>query len=231
MKKQREREERIKKFFNERIIRNGQESFSNKINLRNDSEIMILNFLKKQIDPKKKVLDMGCGEGRFSRYFIEKGTRIYSIDFSEEYIKICKNTLKNGRFKVGSITNIPFKNDNFDYIFCVDVLQHVPKLEKAIHELKRVLKKDGIIIIIDKNKFGLHKRYLIPEIFIQKYKELTETRYNGFKEQWFNPKRFNTLLKTEFKNSEYDYLIEKNKSIIFKIIPQLNWFVSWKARK
>jgi ubiquinone/menaquinone biosynthesis C-methylase UbiE len=225
------KEKDIKNFFNKRIQIQGDSNFSPEIGDKNDSGFMILDFLKKRINQKKKILDAGCGEGRFSRYFIENKANITSMDFSEEYIRLAKKNLKKGRFVIGSVTNLPFKDNSFDFIFSVDVLQHVPDLEKAIKEFFRVLRKGGALIIVDKNKFGLHKKYLIPGRLIQKYKELTGWRYSSFKERWFNPKEFKEKLSRIFKEVEYEYLIENNKNQIFKIFPKLNLFVAWTAKK
>jgi ubiquinone/menaquinone biosynthesis C-methylase UbiE len=225
------KEKEIKKFFNKRIQVQGDKSFSPDIGARNDSGYMILDFLKNNLDAKKKILDAGCGEGRFSKYFIEKGVNITSMDFSEEYVRLAKKKIGKGKFIVGSVTKLPFKDKSFDYIFSVDVLQHVPDLKKAIREFHRVLKKGGVLIVIDKNKFGVHRKYLIPHRLIQKCKEMTGWRYSGFRERWFSPKKFREELAKRFKEAKFEYLMEKNKSKIFKTFPKLNFFVAWTAKK
>jgi len=224
------KEEKIKKFFNERIKLRGEKTFKAEIDKNNLSGQKILDYLKKNIG-NGVILDAGCGEGRFSKYFIEKGAKIKSMDFSKEYVKIAKKNIGKGDFILGSVTNIPFKDESFDYIFSVDVLQHVPKTDKAIQEFYRVLKKNGELIIIDKNKFGLNSKYFVPQKIIQKYKEATEWRYEEFKEKWFNPRKLKRKLEKVFPKATYEYLIEEEKTKIFKIIPALNLFVAWKAIK
>jgi ubiquinone/menaquinone biosynthesis C-methylase UbiE len=192
---------------------------------------MILSFLQKEVPKNKKILDAGCGEGRFSKYFIEEGYPITSMDFSIEYVKMDKKKMPRGKFVVGSVTDMPFKSNSFDCIFCVDVLQHVPDLEKAIKEFRRVLKKGGKLILIDKNKYGLHKKYMIPKILIQKYRQIVEWRYSGFKERWFSPKKFNKLISKYFEKTEYHYLMESKKNFMFRLFPKLNLYVVWSAIK
>ncbi len=226
-----EKEKRLQDFFNKRIKVQGDENFVPEIGEKNDSGWMILNFLKSHIRNKGKILDAGCGEGRFARYFIEKGFNLIGMDFSEEYVRLAKKKIGKGKFVVGSVTNIPFKDNSFDYIFTVDVLQHVPDLRQALSELYRVLKKEGVLIVVDKNKFGLHRRYLVPHRLIQKYRELTQWRYKGFKERWFNPEKFTKTLLTQFKEVKQVYLIEKNKSRLFYLFPKLNFFSAWVAKK
>ena len=226
------KEEKIKDFYNKRIKKLGDEKFLAEITEENISGGMILSFLKENIkDKKKKILDAGCGEGRFSRYFIENGYDITGMDFSEEYVRVAKKNLKKGKFVVGSVTRIPFKDNSFDYIFSVDVFQHIPDLEKALAETYRVLKKEGSLIIIDKNKYGLNKKYLIPQKLIKNIRDLRTWKYSGYKEKWFSPKKLRKILNKLFRNVKYKYLIEKNKKKIFYSLPQLNLFVAWIAKK
>lgn len=222
-------EAQTKKFFNERIINNGWDKFSSDIG-DNPAGKMIFKYLATHMDIEKRILDAGCGEGRFTKPFIMEGVDIVGMDFAEEYVKMDRAKLK-GVFVVGSVTNIPFKEEHFDYVFCVDVLQHVLNLDKALSEFHRVLKKGGTLFIIDKNKYGLHRKYLIPERLIQKYKELTQKRYRGFKERWFKPEELKKKLSNIFQSTYYEYLIEENKAKIFHKIPQLNLFVVWSAKK
>jgi ubiquinone/menaquinone biosynthesis C-methylase UbiE len=226
------KEEKIKTFFNERIKSRGDGEFTPEVGKTNFAGHAILDFLKNHIETKnKRILDAGCGEGRFSKYFIDMHADIVSMDFSEEYIRVNKKNMPKGKFIVGSVTKIPFPDDTFDYIFSVDVLQHVPELRASIQEFYRVLKKGGTLIIIDKNKTGLNPKILVPQILIQKYKELTELRYSEFKERWFIPEKFKRLIAQYFNDVKYTYLLEKNKNRIFKTFPKLNLFVAWIAKK
>ena len=225
------KEEELKEFFNKRIRVQGDKNFSPEIGSKNYSGIMILDFLKRNISPKDKILDAGCGEGRFSKYFIGDERDITSMDFSEEYVRLAKKNVGKGKFVVGSVTEIPFKDNSFDCIFSVDVLQHVPDLKKALSEFHRVLKKGGKLIIIDKNKFGIHRKYLIPNKLIQTYREITTWKYSGFKERGFNPEKFRNELGKVFEEARFEYLMERNKSNLFKMFPKLNLFVAWIAKK
>jgi len=226
------KENKIKDFFNKRIKKFGYEKFIAEIAEENISGQMILNFLKENIkNKKKKILDAGCGEGRFSKYFIENGYNITSMDFSEEYLKVAKKNIGKGKFILGSVTNLPFKDNSFNYIFSVDVFQHVPDLEKAIKECHRVLKKDGVLIIIDKNMYGFNERSLIPQKLIKNIKDLRTWKYSGFRERWFSPKKLKKMINKYFDSARFEYLIEKNKNNIFQTFPQLNLFVAWIAKK
>ena len=53
--------------------------------------------------------------------------------------------------KEGNVLNIPYKDESFDIIICVEALEHSLNPQNAINEMLRVLMKNGKIIIIDKN--------------------------------------------------------------------------------
>ncbi|MEM4331048.1 MAG: class I SAM-dependent methyltransferase [Candidatus Pacearchaeota archaeon] len=109
----------------------------------------VIEFLKEK---KGKVLDLGCGSGR---NFIEsKRIEFYACDFSEEMIRLAKEKAKKEKMKVVikkmENNKIPFEDNFFDYILCIAVLHCIPKEEerkKIIQEMKRVLKKEGKILL------------------------------------------------------------------------------------
>jgi len=112
----------------------------------------VSHFFKKQ--KVKRVLDLGCGAGRNLVYLSKKGFDMYGTDYAPEGLKIIKERLKKEktscRLKLGNIFNkLPYENDFFDAIISVQVLQHgkVNEIKKAIKEIKRVLKPEGLIFI------------------------------------------------------------------------------------
>jgi len=127
-----------------------------------------------------KVLDLGCGNARNLVPFSEKGFECFGVDFSEEMIKLAKKRLK-AEFKLGDILEIPYKDDNFDYIICVAAFHHVKKVdqEKGLQEIKRVLKPNGKLYITGWNKWQKGKFFLKKEANIPwKMKDKTYDRYN-----------------------------------------------------
>ncbi len=98
----------------------------------------------------KKILDIGCGRGRWLSFFENKYSAIVAgVDLSEHAVQACKNRGFNG-YKA-SITQMPFEDNCFDFISSITVLMHLPceLKEKAISEIGRVLKADGKIIILE----------------------------------------------------------------------------------
>lgn len=105
------------------------------------------NFFKQQ--GLKKILDLGCGTGRHTSYLIDNGFDVYACDVSENAISIAKQTLKEVEFKICDMISLPYKDEFFSGIYCDHVIQHstVNNIKKAIGEISRVLKKNGILFL------------------------------------------------------------------------------------
>jgi 2-polyprenyl-3-methyl-5-hydroxy-6-metoxy-1,4-benzoquinol methylase len=95
------------------------------------------NFASKNLEGK--ILDIGCGAG-----YNLKNKNWYGIDVDKNAVKLAKIT---GKAKYGSIFKIPFKNETFDGICCLEVVEHVKDKKKAIKEIFRVLKYNGKVIV------------------------------------------------------------------------------------
>lgn len=185
----------------------------------------------------KKILDVGCGKGKFARSLIARGAKVTGIDLSPKLIKYTKD-IKGGEFLIGTATDLAFVNEEFDYVYSVEVIEHIPDYKKAIKEMVRVLKKDGKICIIDKNIVGLTYRFLFPYILLKKYKEFTGKwmypKEFPFREIWFFPWEIKSLLKKYCKEVSIKYLplVKKDKlKIFFKLFPAFNIIVSWRGVK
>jgi len=107
------------------------------------------------------VLDVGCGNGWLSICAWNKGFNVYSLDIAENEINESLFVFKRKNADIGltrtSLSSLPFINSFFDTIMCVNVLEHVSDVKRAILEMKRVLKKDGRLILVIPNglTFGL----------------------------------------------------------------------------
>ena len=105
------------------------------------------DFLFKDVKKDERVLDLGCGNGRFCENL--KNTNYTGIDNSEKLIEIARKNYKGVDFRIASALDIPFKENEFDKVFSFAVLHHIPKEYHNIFvkEIKRVLKDDGILIL------------------------------------------------------------------------------------
>lgn len=99
---------------------------------------------------EKKIIDVGCGSGRFTIALAQMGVKeIVGVDLGESGIKIGeefarKLNLKNIKFIKNDILSLPFDDESFDFVFSKGVLHHTGNLEKGLDEYHRVMKKGGI---------------------------------------------------------------------------------------
>jgi malonyl-CoA O-methyltransferase len=98
----------------------------------------------------KKVLDAGCGKGRYTNLlniFFPKAD-FTAADISSEMLKFVSQGVRTVQC---GILNMPFADDTFDLILCIEALEHVSQTNVGVRELARVLAPGGKLIIIDKN--------------------------------------------------------------------------------
>ena len=107
-----------------------------------------VKFLFDYAKDGERVLDLGCGNGRFSNYL---GKVDYvGIDFSEGMIKEAKKRFPEKRFLVDEAFNLPFEENYFDKVYGIAVIHQIPSHKyrlRALSEIKRVLKKGGMVFL------------------------------------------------------------------------------------
>ena len=99
---------------------------------------------------KEKYLDLGCHGGFLTKKAADKcqAREVWGLDVSLESVKYAQKKYPNFHFKVADIADLPFEADYFDLITVLEVLEHIPKPEKALQEIKRCLKKGGAVVIL-----------------------------------------------------------------------------------
>ncbi|EHP87387.1 class I SAM-dependent methyltransferase [Methanotorris formicicus] len=107
-------------------------------------------IISKEIKKGFFVLDVGCGSGEQ----LKKLNNAVGLDISIEMAKIA-NKKTNKLVVVGNAENLPFKNNTFDCVISFfGALNHV-NLDRALKEIRRVLKKDGIFIFTVANAYDI----------------------------------------------------------------------------
>lgn len=102
----------------------------------------------------KVVADLGCGTGFVSLALVNEASIVFSIDNSSNMLKQLKNNISDKNYKnlyliKSSLDNLSLFDDSVDVIFINMALHHIKDAKKAISEMHRVLKKDGVVIISD----------------------------------------------------------------------------------
>ena len=100
---------------------------------------------------EKRVLDVGCGKGRFARVLKERhpDASLAAFDLAEAMLRHVPPGIAPC---AGSMTALPFRSESFDCAYATESLEHAVDIERAVAEMCRVVKPGGRIVIIDKNK-------------------------------------------------------------------------------
>jgi SAM-dependent methyltransferase len=113
-------------------------------------------FFRELVRPTDRILDCGCGPGSITvglAQWAPQGTTV-GIDIGVEQLDGARALARdlgvdNVAFRQGDIFELPFESDTFDIVFSQTVLYHIPDHQKALAEMKRVLRPDGLVALRD----------------------------------------------------------------------------------
>lgn len=202
----------IKSFYEESAERyNGRFKNNPKGKIMHNLQTQIILNSIAQYKKNIKILEVGCGTGRFLDSLNKKGYKnLYGLDFSQNMLDVLTKTNKNIKTIQGDAYNLPFKNNEFDVVFSVHVLMHLENPKKAYNEMLRVSKK--LVLFEVNNKASL-------SVFGKNIKLIKHVL--GFKQK--------TMPKSYYIKSAIKYFkINKNK---LKIVPSFYLPLIFKANK
>ena len=94
-----------------------------------------------------KVLDVGCGTGEMAAKLMRLGYEVCGVDLAEPMIRHARDRYGPDRFRVGDIEHIPFRDNTFDAVVCLGVIEYLATDEQALREIWRVLKPGGSAVV------------------------------------------------------------------------------------
>lgn len=171
---------------------------------------LVLEMLKKffstgGIKLPAKILDVGCGTGIIMQELMSYG-KIWGLDINDKALQYC-HAKKAGDFllKTDLEQELPFKESFFDAVLCLDVLEHIQNEELVLSEFFRILKKEGVLIL------------MVPAYqYLWSYWDRMAGHYRRY-----NTKRLENILKQNgFKVEKLTYynLFALLPAIIFRLI-------------
>lgn len=119
-------------------------------NLANLYRALTIKFF---LNPKS-LLDVGCGTGLMVKYLRLLGVEAKGLEISQYALNQADGEIKK-HLAYGNILSIPYKNDSFDIVTTIDVLDHIPsdELKKAINECNRVSQRLCFHLVITKENW------------------------------------------------------------------------------
>ena len=113
-------------------------------------------FFRQHVRPDSRILDCGCGPGSVTVGLAQwaPAGQTVGIDLGAEQLDGARALardlgVENVTFRQGDIFDLPFDDDSFDVVFSQAVLFHIPNHEKALAEIKRVLRPGGLVALRD----------------------------------------------------------------------------------
>ena len=105
----------------------------------------------------EKLLDIGCGTGWLINSLAkQRSAQYFGLDISENMLQRAKDkNIPNATFVIGSSDDLPYEDEMFDIVTCVQSFHHYPDSKKAMQEAYRVLKKGGLYILSDTGIGGI----------------------------------------------------------------------------
>ncbi|WP_449349827.1 class I SAM-dependent methyltransferase [Streptomyces shaanxiensis] len=170
------------------------------------------NFLLNKIRPGQRVLDMGCGTGRFTVPMAELGADVTGLDLSRAMLDMARDKLSaqglEADLREGDMAALPFPDESFDVVTSMLALMHIPLQDRpaVFAEVRRVLRPGGRMLLGVKNtlieQFFKADRFASVDVTDVTGKELLFTRTRSGEEYsapWysFSPQDLNALFATE----------------------------------
>lgn len=150
--------------------------------------------------PKGSFLEVGCGTGRISigvaKY--SSGIRLTGVDLSENMLTVAQENAKAEKvqdkinFIYGDAKKLPFDDNDFDSVYCHNMLHHVSDPLGMVREMIRVLKPEGALLIRDLKR--------VPPIFIPFHIHLLGLPYNQLMKKEYRDSIKAALSESEWKN-------------------------------
>jgi ubiquinone/menaquinone biosynthesis C-methylase UbiE len=98
-------------------------------------------------------LDIGCGTGELAGRMAVRGWEVVGLDLSEPMVhQACSKLNGSGgrvRLTVGDSEHLPFESRSFDLLTCANSFHHYPHQEAVVHEMYRVLRPGGRLLLLD----------------------------------------------------------------------------------
>jgi SAM-dependent methyltransferase len=120
--------------------------------------------------PGARVLDVGCGTGRWLRRYAELGLNAFGVDATPGMLRRAQEVGTKSPVVAAPAQHLPFENETFDLVSAVTVVQHVPApaQSRVLREMARVLRPGGHLMLLELTRgYGPHVFPRSPEGWIK----------------------------------------------------------------
>ena len=163
---------------------------------------LVKEFINDFADKNSIALDIGCSGGRYTEALAKGGFKAYAIDTSFTALKYAKSLNPEAFFVQASVTHLPFKNEKFDLVLCIELMHHFDNyfLDVILKEISRVIKPNGILVCDLRNSLN--------PIMWYSYRKRDGTHFTL---------KTRTLFLMRAFLSKHDFIVTKKKNLLFPI--------------
>jgi ubiquinone/menaquinone biosynthesis C-methylase UbiE len=173
-----------------------------------DTVVEILRAL-----PRGKVLDVPAGEGALAVNLIDAGFEVRCCDLYPEIFRLTNVDIQQGNLN----SKLPYDEALFDYVTCIEGLEHIENPQQAVREFARVLRPGGHLIISVPNILNIEERMKwLLHGHTSHFKPVTREYVAGIREQWGDKEEM-ALHINAIGYSELRYILEKQGFDILKL--------------
>jgi ubiquinone/menaquinone biosynthesis C-methylase UbiE len=97
------------------------------------------------LEPGARVLDVGCGSGRFARLAAERGYAVSGLDATPQFVEIARSRVPEGDFREGEMEDLPWDDDGFDLVTGFNSFFLAADMPNALREARRVAKPGALV--------------------------------------------------------------------------------------
>jgi SAM-dependent methyltransferase len=129
----------------------------------------VINLIKKYTGNRSLILDMGCGDGVYTKYLEEiPNTEIIACDYNVYRLEKAKKNTQGTIFVAGDVLCQFFKEKTFDIVLLNHIIEHIPDDSKVLAQIHKILKPSGILIIAVPNEgaflYRMRNKFLQPNM-------------------------------------------------------------------
>jgi ubiquinone/menaquinone biosynthesis C-methylase UbiE len=146
-------------------------------------------------NPNPRILDVGCGTGANLKMLADCG-KAEGVDISQQAVDFCHDRGLNS-VKLGAAEQLPYENGSFELVTALDVIEHLDDDVAGLQEMRRVLGRDGRILLfvpafmflwgVQDDVSNHRRRYTLPRL-------LKAVEASGFSVEWASYANFSFFL-------------------------------------
>jgi len=174
---------------------------------------MVLRFLSSVDANRPRILDIGCGPGRYTNQLVRFGD-VTGIDLSEEAIGKARERFPHITFIAGNLYEYSFPTEHFDIVVAQEVIDHVEDSVTFVERAANVLKPGGYLIVSATNKF------VVDRLDEREFPSQPSAHIG----RYFDPTTLKRLLRRRFRPLKLETIIPLGHRGVLRLVnsPKLN---------